>query len=165
MQKLPVRDETLRLALSRDHQSWLRSEIRDRFIAIIVLAVVLIMAGATMVYVIGDNEELPDILWVTESTTRDAIAEYETEGFEVRIHKPVSGVEAVDTPNDSSDRIPWFIGAVVLIVVAIGAPFLILRALFEIVRLRRWQRDHDAFLIAHGFDPDEVEKSVRSTVN
>ncbi|MBC8240396.1 MAG: hypothetical protein H8E30_07960 [Alphaproteobacteria bacterium] len=130
MQRLPVKDDNLRLILSKGHDQWLNNEIRDRWIAIAVLLALFTVS----------------VSWV--------ISEVRAENAPPEIVRVDANESAVDTEQDSGQQndpggmarafTPIFGLTSVLVILA--SPLFMGYALFEIFKLRRWRAEHRTFL-------------------
>ncbi len=154
MQRLPINDVNLRLILSKDHEQWFRAEIRDRWVAIIIL---LIISTPTLVTAVIwsslENEPYENIVYVDSDETASAILALKLDGYIVR-YKSGPGVEKIENGGlyDSAETIV----KIIFIILLIASPFLLMfvvKALLEIGKLVKWRTEHHEFLRSHGRTP------------
>ncbi len=158
MQRLPINDTNLRLILSKGHDDWFRKEIRDRWIAISVLLVLLsgclIYAG---VWYLIDDVDVP-VIYVDETVSAETIKSYEADGYVVRHKTAESSVSDEGKTTFGNDHRTLLSSEVAIFsILLIASPFLLMfvgKAYLEIKKLMRWQNEHHEFLQSHGRTPD-----------
>jgi len=141
VQRLPVKDDNLRLILSRGHGKWLDNEVRDRRIAIAILVVVLALAVGWMAYSAFDEDNSTTIIYVDDDTADSVIKEYENDGFTVVTGKLSDPVEEIAFLTIMLD--------IFSIVLIIAVPLFIGKAILEIHTLFRWKEEHREFLASY----------------
>jgi len=154
MKKLPIRDDNLRLILSKDHEKWFQNEFRDRWNAIAILGAILI---SSVVWILLAPSVLQptqsagesNTVYVEQGTAPEEIANYERDG-----HIVVVGEPETDTSNGFSLlEIIGGIFVVISVFAALITPFLIGKACLEIRTLSQWQREHEEFLKSYNRMP------------
>ncbi len=143
MQRLPVKDDNLRLILSKNHGRWLDNEVRDRWVAIVILLIVLAMAvgGFAYSFSASDEDDTSTIIYVDDDIEDSVIEEYKNNGFTI-----VRG-KAPD-PVEETNFLPALVG-ISSIIIIIASPFFIGKAILEIITLFRWKTEHREFLASY----------------
>jgi len=141
MQRLPVRDDNLRLILSKGHDEWLTREIRDRYIAAAVVVMLLVgslVAGKIFIW----TEPAPSNVAYVQNGSDAAIQEIEAEGYKVALGKPA------EQPSESKGALLLLELLLIFagVAVAVAAPLVLIKLGLEIRKLRRWRVEHAAFL-------------------
>lgn len=144
-----IRDDTLRLVLSKGHDEWLRKELRDRHIALVLLAALIaVLAIATAIstgLTLTANDDLDNIriVYVEENEKPEVIEALEDDGYVVLVRGTGPEFKQVAIPVWLS-----FVPVISIVLGFIAVPFVV-KAILEVIKIRRWQRDHQAFLSAY----------------
>ncbi len=149
MQRLPVKDDNLRLILSKGHEKWFDNEIRDRFIAIGVLILLFLASGAWLLNEAMTHEEPPKTVYVDEDETAEVIKSYEDDGFTV-----IKGQETGQQPEAGGAVNITTVLMVATIVLILISPMFVCKALTEIIKLRQWRAEHHEFLASYNREAD-----------
>ncbi len=143
MQRLPIKDDNLHLILSKGHDKWLDNEIRDRWIAVFVLLIVLGFAASWGIAQIEEDTGSPRVVYVDINESVDIIKAYEDDGYTVIRGKSetVKGEEAGDAVLSNPHLVPGVMALISLLILLIAG-----KALLEIRTLRQWRVEHHEFL-------------------
>lgn len=145
----PVRDENLRLVHSPGHGDWLRRQLRDRYLALILSA--LVFAGAGIWFAMTpDNAVVDDsVVYVEEGETQEVIASLEADGYTVIVGAPEQQSASGTLPpaiEIALGYLPFILMGVALLMAA--------KLFLDVRRIRGWQRDHETFLASYGRETD-----------
>lgn len=92
-----IRDENLRLILSKDHLDWLARERRDRTGALGILLVLFVISFSWMVYVGSMPVITTNTVYVDADETQEVIDTLEEDGYDVVIGQAPSNAEGSST--------------------------------------------------------------------
>ena len=144
-----VRDENLRLVHSPGHGEWLRRQLRDRYLGLLVAGLVTLVSVVWLG--VSDSGDMTgnNIVYVDVGETQEAITALEAEGYMVIVGKPKSQEAADGIPPALSFALTY-LPFVLIGVAALAA----IKTLADVRRIRQWQRDHAEFLAGYGREAD-----------
>jgi len=144
-----IRDENLRLVLSKDHQAWLAREHHDRKNAFAILLFLFVICFGWMIVTLNAPPTNTDnTVYVEAGESPEVVQSLKDDGYDVIVGR------APTLDEGRGDRFePFsyllehgFFAVIASLVIALFAA----RAWYELRRVKRWETDHESFLRERG---------------
>lgn len=138
-----IRNENLRLVMSKNHLDWLEKEQRDRRNAFRIMLGLFALSIIWIAVSFSADPPPPNTVYVSANESQEVIETLEADGYHVIVGR---------TRDDGTVEPVSFLEEYGLmgIIAALVSALFAARAYYELRRINHWQANHEAFLREHG---------------